>query len=302
MGDGSGAVRFAHFSDVHLTSSRLGWTRRTLLGKQVTGWMNVKVLGRGHRFRFAPLVTDAMIAEIRADAPDGVIFSGDATTLAFESEFHASANRLSVGDPGPAGFAVAGNHDYYTHAAWYRGHFEKRFAAWQEGLRLDDQPYPFARKIGHAWLIGLNTSTANLWPWDASGRAGDAQLARLRKLAEQLDAGPRILVTHYPLRKADGQLERRGHRLRDHAATLEAARDAKIGLWLHGHIHQGFVLEPTRDIPFPIVNAGSCTQTNLWSYNRYTLTGHALDATRRTFDVATQKFADAGTFRLTLPT
>ena len=58
-------VRLAHFSDVHLTSPRLGWRVRDVFGKRASGWVNVKILGRGKRFRNANAVVESLLREFR---------------------------------------------------------------------------------------------------------------------------------------------------------------------------------------------------------------------------------------------
>lgn len=295
-------LRLAHFSDVHLTAKPLGWRRRDFASKKVPGWMNVKLLGRGARFKHAPRVVEALRDEIAARGFDHLIFSGDATKLAFENEFANAARRLGVNDVGmPPGIAVPGNHDYYTAEARDRGLFDRYFDPWMRGRRVREHRFPFAQQAGHAWLIAVNSSTANWWTFDASGGIGSEQLERLRELTGTLGPGPRILVTHYPLRTSKRKLERRTHRLRDHAAALETARACGIGLWLHGHIHKPYVLEPCPDIPFPIICAGSCTQTNRWSYNEYSLEENRLHMVRRTYQPLTHRFEESMQRDLTLP-
>ncbi|HVK16572.1 MAG TPA: metallophosphoesterase [Fimbriiglobus sp.] len=295
------AIRLAHFSDVHLTSKPLGWHPRDWISKRATGWVNVRLLGRGRRFKQAPAVVAAMMRALRERALDALVFSGDATGMGFESEFAVAAKALGVGDEAlPPAVAVPGNHDYYTPRAVRGGLFEAYFGPWQVGLRVDDQPYPFARRVGDVWLICANSSTVNRWNWDASGAIGPDQLRRLRLLCASLSPGVRVLVTHYPVRTARGEVEPRVHRLRDHAAALEAASDCGIGLWLHGHIHRGFVLKPTGGLPFPVVCVGSSTQNNRWMYNEYTIAGTKLEGVHRVYDPDHDRFRDAGFFELDL--
>jgi 3',5'-cyclic AMP phosphodiesterase CpdA len=296
-------VRLAHFSDVHLTAKPLGFRPRDMMSKRFTGWLNVRLLGRGRSFRSAPAVVAALVRAIKDRRPDALVFSGDAVGLGFESEFVAAAHALGVRDEEmPPGIAVPGNHDYYIHRAVRENLFEQYFAPWQHGRRAEPEHlYPFARKIGDVWLIAVNSSTANRWNWDASGAIRHAQLDRLRKLCTELDAGPRVLVTHYPLRTATGLVEPRIHRLRDHDAALRTAIDCGIDLWLHGHIHRGFLLKPTPRIPFPVVCVGSTTQTNRWSYNEYTIDGRVLTAVVRTYDPGLDAFHDTGAFELDVP-
>jgi len=295
-------LRLAHFSDVHLTSPRLGWQVRDVFGKRATGWVNVRFLGRGRRFKHANAVVEALLRELRERGFDHVVFSGDATTMAFDSEMNEAARRLGVGDPAlPPVLAVPGNHDLYTAGAFHRQTFEKAFAPWQGGERVDDHTYPFARPVGDVWLVCANSCTANRWNWDASGAFGPAQLARLKALCGSLGPGVRVLVTHYPLRTARGELEPRVHRLRDHEEALAVAAECGIGLWLHGHIHRGFVLKPTGGLPFPVVCVGSSAQNNRWTYNEYALTGTRLEGVHRVYDPDHDTFRDAGFFELDLP-
>lgn len=285
-------LRFLHYSDVHLTVPKLGWRPRDVFSKKVVGWVNVKLLGRGRRFKHAPVVADAMIADARKRGHDAILFSGDATKLAFEPEFAFAAQTLGVGDSSlPPAVCVPGNHDYYTARDVRIGHFEKKFAPWLEGETVDDHRYPFARRVGHVWIVCLNSSHPSRFNTSARGHAGKEQLARLVKLGRLLD-GPKVLVTHYPLRTASGRLERRSHRLADHAAVLAAAREAGVGLWLHGHIHRPFVLTPTVEIPFPVVCAGSATQTGRWAHNEYVIDGWAVSMTRRVWRPADGEFAE----------
>lgn len=295
-------IRLAHFSDVHLTTPQLGWRIRDLLGKRTTGWVNVKLLGRGKRFRFAGQVVDALKREFRERTFDQLVFSGDATTMAFDSEVIAAAKHLGVGDVTlPQGFAVPGNHDLYTFGSVRRRMFEIAFADWQHGERTDAMfTYPFARKVGHAWLIALNSARANLFPWDATGKVGHAQLGRLRELIAKLDDGPRIIVSHYPILTRGRKPEPRWHRLKDWKHVRDVAAACGASLWLHGHKHAWYVLGSDPDLPFPTINVGSSTQEHLWGYHEYEIDGWRLKGLRRTYDHASDRFLDGDQFELEL--
>lgn len=295
-------LRIAHFSDIHLTSRRLGWEARDLVSKRVTGWFNVKMLGRGKHFRHAPAVVLALVEELRHRTFDALAFSGDATGMGFSSEFAIASEALAVADPTwPPAVAVPGNHDYYTRRAVRHHQFENHFAHWQVGERIDDHRYPFARRVGDLWLVAVNSSTVNRGLLDASGEIGSDQLARLKKLCDRLEAGRRILVTHYPLRNSRGLVEHRAHRLRDHVAALKTAIDCKVSLWLHGHIHRPFVLSKSSQIPFPIACVGSSTMNDHWAYHDYSITPTHVEGIRRAFDQPTGKFRVESTFSLEMP-
>ncbi len=294
-------VRLAHFSDIHVTAPRPGWTARDLLSKRVTGWVNLAVRGRAKRFARADEVVSALTEELRHTRPDRVVFSGDATALGFEAEFARAAALLGLTDADPLpGLAVPGNHDYYVGRSARGGAFERHFAPWLAGERVDEAPYPFAQRVGPLWLVGVNSAAPNLLPWDARGRTGDEQLTRLERLLSRLDEGPRVLVTHYPIYRASGEAEKPSHALRDLKRLLEVAARGGVGLWLHGHRHDAYHHAATSAAPFPVVCAGSATQRGLWSYKQYTITGRRLAAVRRTYDPEARVFRDAGTFELVL--
>jgi len=294
-------VRLAHFSDIHVTTKPLGWTYADWFTKRGPGWLNLELLGRKHGFRDAERVLTALAEELHRHRPDHSIFSGDATALGFEAEFAHVAALLSVSGPDPLpGLAVPGNHDYYTRGVAASGLFERYFAAWQKGERVDEAVYPFAQRVGHLWLVGVNSSTGNRWFWDAAGSVGSDQVGRLARLLERLGPGPRILVTHYPLCLASGAPERRHHKLRDLTELLAVAKRGAICLWLHGHRHEAYHHCDAALAPFPVVCAGSATQTGRWSYGAYTIAGNHFHAVRRVFCQSRDSFKDSESFDLEL--
>jgi 3',5'-cyclic AMP phosphodiesterase CpdA len=294
-------VRLAHFSDVHLTARPLGWRVWDAFTKRSTGWVNTALLGRGARFKHANDVTAALRHEFATRGFDQLVFSGDATTLAFPAEMSESAHRLGVGEASsPPGIAVPGNHDVYVGRSARAQLFEGAFAAWQHGQRVSADRYPFARKVGHVWLIALNSAKPNFLAWDASGRVGAAQLERFRLLCATLDDGPRVVVSHYPLLTEVHRPEPRWHRLRDWERVRDAAAECGVSLWLHGHRHKWYVLPTAANLPFPTICTGSSTQTLRWGYHEYAIDGRHLTGLRRVYDPATAAFRDAERFELEL--
>ena len=93
-------IRLAHFSDIHLTAPRLDWKLRDWFNKRWPGWLNLKWLGREHRFCEADRVLAALGDELQQRRPDHVIFSGDATALGFEEEIMRTLAMASI----PFGF------------------------------------------------------------------------------------------------------------------------------------------------------------------------------------------------------
>jgi 3',5'-cyclic AMP phosphodiesterase CpdA len=201
----------------------------------------------------------------------------------------------------PAGIAVPGNHDYCTVTSVREGLFERHFAPWLVGERVGKFTYPFAQRVGSAWLIAVNSSTANRWPWDARGGVGSDQLRRLEQLLGRLEGGPRILVTHYPVVVASGRRERKVRALRDLDELLQVAKAGGVELWLHGHRHKSYYHYTSKLAPFPVICAGSATQQKIWSYWVYTLEGRQLQVVRRTYDRRAEAFRDAEAFVWQLP-
>jgi 3',5'-cyclic AMP phosphodiesterase CpdA len=291
-----GVVRLAHFSDLHLTTSPLGWRPRDWLTKRVTGWVNARLLPRFFRFRYAEEAVRALVEDLGAADFNHVIFSGDASTLGVEAECRHSAEILPVSTM--PGLAVPGNHDYYTPEAQRSGGFERAFAGWQRGIRVDEATYPFAQRVGHIWLIGLNSSRGNRLPWDASGYADRPQLERLLQLVKRLDDGPRLLVTHYPVLRECGQRESGHHALANLDEVVEAARSIHISAWLHGHRHKAYCLAGC--LPFPVICAGSATDSGCWTYHQYEIEGRDLRVRRRVFRPAARRFEAGDSLELGL--
>lgn len=293
-------VRLVHFSDIHVTTPAR-WAAGDWLSKRLTGWLNWWVYRR-HIFRQTEPILAALVARLRAQPPDALVFSGDATMLGFEAELARAIELLAETEHLPCErLAVPGNHDYYTRTAAATGLFEKHFASWQQGQRIEEHTYPFARQVGHVWLIGVNSCTGNWRPTDASGAVGADQLARLRRLLRELPPGPRILVTHYPVALADGRPEPRVHRLRDLGDLLAIAAQGGVGLWLHGHRHHPYEHVASTVAGFPIVCIGSLTQEGCASYGEYVIAGRHVRATRHSYCPGENDFQESKTLEFEMP-
>jgi 3',5'-cyclic AMP phosphodiesterase CpdA len=294
-------LRLAHFSDIHLTARPLGWRMRDAFNKRTAGWANLAILGRGKSFQHANDVTAALRREFATRGFDQLVFSGDATALGFPNEMMEAARRLGVGDSTlPPGIAVPGNHDVYVGPSARQRLFEEAFALWQYGERVNAEDYPFARKVGHVWLIALNSAKPNFLMWDASGRVGDGQLARFRELCNRLEDGPRIVVSHYPILMENHKPEPRWHQLRDWARVRDVAAECGVRLWLHGHRHRWYLLPRAANLPFATICTGSSTQVRRWGYHDYTIDGTHLSGLRRVYDTLSGAFLDAERFELEL--
>ena len=290
-------IRFAHISDIHINAHPLGWGVGDWFSKRATTWLNRR-LGRDRRFRRADEVMATFARDRIERGIERVVFSGDASNLGLPNEFDRAATFLGVGVC--PGLAVPGNHDYLTRAAESSGDFERRFAPWQQGERLDGHVYPFAQKAGEVWLVGVNSARGNRMFWDASGAVGLEQTNRLERLLAQLPPGPRILVTHYPIRLRNGQVEGRTHGLTDLPRVLKVAAQGGVRLWLHGHRHTFYVLPKPEGACFPSICIGSGTQEGLWSYGDYRIEAGRLSAVRRVYSPEANVFVDGEMFAFDL--
>jgi len=289
-------ILLAHLSDIHITAPRYEWRLPDFFNRRIASWFNHRWMGRRHRFRHADEVLTILMAELNQRGIEHILFSGDATALGFESEIRRAAEFLQVNRR--PGLAVPGNHDYCNGRVARSGLFERCFAPWLVGERIDSATYPFAQRLGPAWVIGVNSATGNVTPWDAAGSVDADQLGRLEQLLAQLSPGPRMLITHYPVCLADGKPEHFYHGLRNRAEVVEVAARGGVVLWLHGHRHTPYILPRTDLAPFPIICNGSSTQTDKWSYCEYLLDDLKLQGTRRTFDPARKCFQEAESFQV----
>jgi 3',5'-cyclic AMP phosphodiesterase CpdA len=294
------SLRIAHFSDIHLTARPLRLALRDWFGKRASGWVNAR-LGRGRMFLDASTIAGIMAKDIRSRQYDHVIFSGDATTLGLRIEFDEVQRVLQPDEGWPSRLAVPGNHDYYTRRAVKGGDFERVFASWQQGERVDEHIYPFAQKIGPLWLVAVNSAQANLFVWDSRGRVGRPQLDRVAELFRRLPPGPRIMVTHYPLCLESGGQELLWRRLRDARRLRDLAHETGVRLWLHGHRHTNYFRRADPSLPFPIVCAGSGTQAGRWSYNEYTFVDGQMHGRRRVWSPEAGGFIDGDEFSFAFP-
>lgn len=295
-------IRLAHISDLHVPVKRLGWGMRDLFTKRTTGWINVRLLGRGRRFQHAREVLQILHRALIERQVGHVLFSGDASMMGFPKEFEDVATLLGLHQEGELpGLAVPGNHDYYVGRSQKSNSFERAFEPWQRGVRVDESHvYPFAQQIAGVWFVAVNSARSNLWVWDARGGVGRSQRERLVELIRSLSPGRRVLVTHYPLLLANGKPESRWRRMRDWKEMRTLAMDAGISLWLHGHRHHSYIL-PAENLPFPCICVGSSTQTNRWSYNEYHFEGDLLHVQPRRFDPIRNEFVDGTPTTVSLP-
>lgn len=244
------AFKLAHLSDPHLPplpKARLS----ELAGKRAFGYLNWT---RNRRKYYRREVLDALLADMKAQAPDHIAVTGDLVNLALEAEFLPARQWLeSVGEPHYVS-AIPGNHDAYVHKTQHR--FVESFGDYLAGDEASGEAFPFLRRRGPIALIGLSSAVPTP-PLMATGTLGEAQLEALERVLIGLagEQAFRVLLVHHPL-----QSDSRPKRLTDSPALLALLKKHGVDLVLHGHdhIHSTMWFDgPERKIPSIGVPAAS---------------------------------------------
>jgi 3',5'-cyclic AMP phosphodiesterase CpdA len=245
------SFKLAHLSDPHLPPlprARLS----ELAGKRALGYLNWT---RNRRKYYRREVLDALVSDMRRQAPDHVAVTGDLVNLALEAEFAPVRQWLgTVGAPNQV-TAIPGNHDAYVRATRHR--FVEAFADYVSADETSgDGAFPFVRRRGPLALIGLSSAVPT-GPFMATGTLGRAQLEALEGVLAALSAEPafRVLLVHHPLHS-----DSRPKRLTDSAKLIALLRKHGVELILHGHDHvhsTNWFEGPERKIPSIGVPAAS---------------------------------------------
>lgn len=249
----------AHLSDPHL--GPLPRTRfRQLLNKRLLGYLNWYRRQGIHR----PDLLDAIVADMRAHAPDHIAVTGDLVNIALPEEFTKARQWLgTLGDPAHVS-AIPGNHDAYVATRRSEG-----VRLWADYMASNDSGagfagagdahFPYVRLLsGTIALIGTSTARATA-PFMAAGRLGRGQLARLEEALSALGSAGliRVLLIHHP--PLPGMASwRRG--LHDAGALQSVLKRHGAELVLHGHEHR-FTLNwlPWSGGTVPVVGAPSAS-------------------------------------------
>ena len=217
----------AHLSDPHLAP--LPKPRLTeLAGKRALGYVNWT--RNRHKYQRRE-VLDALVADMKAQAPDHIAVTGDLVNLALEAEFAPALAWLeSVGPPDRV-TAIPGNHDAYVSATRHR--FGETFLHYIAADTPGAAAFPAVRRRGPLALISLSTAVPTL-PLMATGTLGRDQLAALAEVLEQLAAEDvfRVLLVHHPLKSSA-----RAKRMTDAPELLALLKRHGVELVLHGHDH-----------------------------------------------------------------
>jgi len=239
----------AHLSDPHLAP--LPFPRpRELLSKRGLGYLNW--LRKRRSIHRADMLT-ALVADLKAHAPDHIAVTGDLVNLSLTKEFAPALAWLeSLGAPRNVTL-VPGNHDSYVKSA---AGFADRH--WRDFMRGDlGETFPFVRRRGPLALIGLSTSLPTA-PLAATGHLHSDQIARLGELLARLkrEQAFRVVLIHHP--PVEGAHYFR--RLTNAGALRNVLREHGAELVLHGHHHEASLhWLPGPQLRVPVVGVPSAS-------------------------------------------
>ena len=228
--------RLAHLSDLHLPPPKGAFGWRDLLSKRLLSRIAWRRKHREHR----PEILAAVIADLKAHAPDHVAITGDLTNYASKAEFEAARLWLDALGPSRDITVSPGNHDALVNAPTdVRGGGEA-FAAWTSWLGdTGGTQFPQVRVRDEVAVFNLCSAVPTA-PHLATGRLGKAQLQRLAALL----ADPayrntfRVLLIHHPP-VAGAVSKRKSLEDQDELRAVLAAHGAD--LILHGHAHDAMI-------------------------------------------------------------
>jgi 3',5'-cyclic AMP phosphodiesterase CpdA len=246
--------RLAHISDVHL-GPLPDVTYRDLASKRMVGYVNWQ---RNRRRALTEGALGAVVADIKAAAPDHLAVTGDLVNLALDAELDLAKLWLeTLGQPEDVS-VVPGNHDAYVPGA-----FDKACRLWAPWMSGDGMTgpvgrhtFPYLRVRGDVALIGVSTARATA-PFMANGFFREAQAARLARVLDETAARKLfrvIMIHHPPVRGAVPQHKRLFGIGRFHTTVTRHGAE----LVLHGHSHLPTLYWiGSRKKPIPVVGVAA---------------------------------------------
>jgi len=223
--------RLAHLSDLHLPPPKGAFGWRDLLSKRLLSRIAWRRKHREHR----PEILAAVIADLKAQAPDHVAITGDLTNYASPAEFEAARLWLEALGPAHDITVSPGNHDALVDAK-----DGEAFATWTPWLGDEGETrFPQVRLRDGVAVFNLCSAVPTA-PHLATGRLGSAQLERLAALLGDpayRDAFKVLLIHHPPIA---GVVARRKC-LEDQDELRAILAEHGADLVLHGHAHDAMV-------------------------------------------------------------
>jgi 3',5'-cyclic AMP phosphodiesterase CpdA len=220
-------LTLAHFSDPHLAFEPKLRGLEHVSKRQMSVWS----WQRKRRASQRPDILGALLADLRAAAPDHLAITGDLINFSLPEEFRRARLWLeSLGDPDSVS-VVPGNHDALVPVPPAQG--LGLWTPWMRGDGQTDTGWPWLRVRNGFALIGLSSALPTA-PGSARGRVGQEQRRRLVELLRQARERDwvRVVLIHHPL--AEDAVSRR-KALADRAELRALLEAEGAELLLHGH-------------------------------------------------------------------
>ncbi len=242
------AVRTIHLTDsfsiIHV--SDLHFHR---LPKKPAQWFSKRGLGALNlllrRARLHPADRfEKLVRKLDAMAWDHLVITGDLTQLGLEEEFHLAREMLRplLDRGGGRVTIIPGNHDRYVREAEGRDPFGAYFGEFFGDGEIATRP------LAGPWRLAGWDSTHPTPPLMAHGTVPRETLAATERWLRECPAETRLIVAnHFPLYFMPPHSFRRYHELRNIGVARRWVAAHGVALYLHGHIHNNWVLEISED-------------------------------------------------------
>ena len=269
--------KFAQLSDLHISSPGFPapWQ---LANKRILGYLSWL---KKRRFKYHTWIADLALEQLKQQAIDHYVITGDLTHIGLHREFLQIKQWLSKINPPNNVTVIPGNHDLYVDSKWH-----KSFIEWQDYMsshEIKDETnseiitdnssdylnnsFPILRVCGNILFIGMSSVYAAPW-FKASGLVNHSQLDRLKHILSdpRWNNFCRILLIHHPITLTHTSL-RKALVNRDELQALLIEKP--VHLILHGHGHESTLenLSCVRNINTPIIGSAS-SSTNDQSTKR----------------------------------
>ena len=243
-------MRFIHLTDLHASNPN----KKIYFSKRALGLLSWT---KRRQFQHSNQFLDLLIDDIKTEAPDLVIITGDIVQLGTEMEIKSAKNKLLELFGDLPIMIVPGNHDNYALDS-----FKFLLRHWSEFLHLSPD-FPSVRQFGNLTLVGLMSAQPMPF-WSARGDLGVKQLTKLKTILSQNRNKLICMFMHHPPYRK-GINSRKSLKMTRQFQSLLS--EYQVALICHGHLHRNVEfngLFPTK--VFCTASASACLGSNLASY------------------------------------
>jgi len=147
-------ITLAHLSDIHLAPLP-AVSPLELFNKRLTGYLNWRLRRRSS---LAGVGLAALVTHLHEQEADFTAVTGDLVNLGLDAEIAIALGWLKGIGPAEKVCVSPGNHDAYV-----RGALTRACASWHDylaGETIDDNPFPFVRRVGDVAIISCSSAIA----------------------------------------------------------------------------------------------------------------------------------------------